>query len=84
MSPSLQLTTRADVFTALWSDPKYLRLTARKDAALRASVSADNVRHTRAAIPETDRVKLAARAKAACRRVQAYEDAALTQAGFRP
>ncbi len=65
---------RAAVFASLWSDPKYVRLHARKDKLGRAWNVADARKEPQAAAAEK-------RFMAAIRRVQKYEDAALIKAG---
>jgi hypothetical protein len=65
-------TTAAAVFAALWTQPKYLRLHARKDVALRAVTLAEFYRAS-----DAERAKLDAAAKRALRALQKYEDAAL-------
>jgi len=68
-------TASAAVFASLWTDAKYLRLQARKDAAIRAVVRAMNYR-----VAAADLAKLDAAAKRAVRAIQRYEDAALSAA----
>lgn len=63
------------VFEKLWQDPKYLRLHARKDAALRAAILAEAYKD-----PEDRQAKANAAAKRAVRALGKYEDAALAAA----
>lgn len=70
-------TARGAVFAALWQDPKYQRLHERK-ARIAAAWSRCHMS------PVAEEKSLARRHKAACRRIQAYEDAALRAAGLTP
>lgn len=67
---------RAAVFAALWRDAKYVKLNERKDAVGAAWNRAD-------AYGKPEAASLLKRFKAACKRVNEYENAALLKEGFK-
>ena len=75
--------TRADVYAALWEDPKYLRLHKAKDLALHAWNVLDAYKSHPAHVNEPEKLKKAdARAKRSLRRLNDYEDAAMKKNGL--
>lgn len=75
--------TRADVFEALWKDPKYLRLHERKDKLAKLWNREDATKHLPGGSPERAE-KLDKLYRAAMRRVTAYEDKELKANGLNP
>lgn len=75
--------SRADVFEALWKDPKYLRLHERKDKLAKAWNMADAYKNSPGGSPEKA-AHLDKLYRAAMRRVTHYEDKELKANGLTP